>query len=162
MADMNQQFGLEDAPVIKRRRLSSDTDMDMTPMIDCTFLLLIFFTVAAKLEPDTAVTLPPAQFGKGVDPHRCVMITIAKPATGSDADIYINDGKVGAALTGDAEAQGRQITEAVEAGQLKGQANVLIKAERGVLQRDVARVASAASQVEGVTLNLAVLESDLE
>ena len=58
----------EEIPVLPKRRMQVDTEMDMTPMIDCTFLLLVFFVVGAKLDPDAIVQLPPARYGAGVDP----------------------------------------------------------------------------------------------
>ena len=42
------------------RRPKMDVDMDITPMIDVTFLLLIFFLVASRVAQDTEVTLPAA------------------------------------------------------------------------------------------------------
>ncbi|MCP4817216.1 MAG: biopolymer transporter ExbD, partial [Planctomycetaceae bacterium] len=40
------------------RRREEDVEMDITPMIDVTFLLLIFFLVASKMSADQAVALP--------------------------------------------------------------------------------------------------------
>ena len=47
----------------------------------------------------------------------------------------------------------------MEAALDEGRIDVLIKAERGVAHRDVARVARAAA-LEGITLNLAVMEAE--
>jgi len=43
-----------------RKKADRDTTLQMAPMIDCVFLLLIFFMVSAvmKNEPDFTVTLP--------------------------------------------------------------------------------------------------------
>jgi len=43
-----------------RRLMNRDTTLQMAPMIDCVFLLLIFFMVTAimKVEPNFTVTLP--------------------------------------------------------------------------------------------------------
>ena len=45
---------------IKRRIKDRDTELQMAPMIDCVFLLLIFFMVTAvmKVEPNFTITLP--------------------------------------------------------------------------------------------------------
>ena len=48
MADLHREHvvdAADDQPVIRRRQLD-DSEMDITPMIDITFLLLIFFLVA--------------------------------------------------------------------------------------------------------------------
>ena len=50
--------------------------MDITPMIDITFLLLIFFLVCSTMSQATSVKLPPARHGKGVDEKTAVIITI--------------------------------------------------------------------------------------
>jgi len=49
---------------LKPRRQLEDTEMDITPMIDVTFLLLIFFIVASKMDESANVPLPPAAPGK--------------------------------------------------------------------------------------------------
>jgi biopolymer transport protein ExbD len=47
------------APVtISRARLARDDDMDMTPMVDVTFLLLIFFMVTAAFSLQKSLDLP--------------------------------------------------------------------------------------------------------
>ena len=147
----------DEGPVLPRRRARADTEMDMTPMIDCTFLLLVFFVVGAKIDPDTAVQLPPARYGTGVDPSKSVIVTIAQQGE-SEVQVFLGDGKDGTPLTGDNESQAKQIREAVETAIIEGRTEVLIKAERGVRHREVSRVASAATQIEGVNLNVAVLE----
>lgn len=53
-------------PLIRPRRIASD-DVDMTPMIDCVFLLLIFFVMAASFTVrGLDVDLPPAQTSEPV------------------------------------------------------------------------------------------------
>ena len=69
----------EDAgPVIARRPVGETADLDITPMIDITFLLLIFFMVASTSDVQTSVELPPARHGKGVSERDSVIITIAE------------------------------------------------------------------------------------
>jgi biopolymer transport protein ExbD len=140
--------------------MRSDTDLDMTPMIDCTFLLLIFFTVGATIESPAAVELPPARYGTSVDPDQSAVITLAQSNEAGDAFIYLADGKNGPAVSGDDASQADQVRQYVEGLFTSGRTNVLIKAERSVLHRHVSRVAAAAAEVEGVTLHAAVLESD--
>ena len=48
-----------------RKRRFDDAEMDITPMIDITFLLLIFFLVASKM--DEGATLDAA---RGEERHR--------------------------------------------------------------------------------------------
>jgi biopolymer transport protein ExbD len=49
--------------IFKRKRSLEEAEMDITPMIDCTFLLLIFFLVTSKMKPELAVDLPKAKHG---------------------------------------------------------------------------------------------------
>jgi hypothetical protein len=135
----------DEGPVLPRRPVKQETDLDMTPMIDCTFLLLIFFTVGATIEPSSAVKLAPAQFGVGVDPDACVVITLALRDEAGGAEVYLAAGKMGSPLTGSPEDQSRLIRGYVEDGLSVGKKAVLISADRGVLHREVTRVATAAA-----------------
>jgi len=133
-------------------------DIDMTPMIDCVFLLLIFFLVGSIPDIKTAVELAPARYGKGADPSTAVFVTIAEGGAKS-ADVYLADGKIGAPLPNDPKAQQAAVTAAVEEGLQRGKSSVIIKAERSVKHREVARVASAAALAsENIHLYLAVFE----
>ncbi|HQU45220.1 MAG: hypothetical protein B7Z73_08075 [Planctomycetia bacterium 21-64-5] len=149
-----------DEPAIKPRKAAvEDTEMDITPMIDCTFLLLIFFTVTSTPDAQTALDLAPAEHGVGVSIQDSFIISVADAGEGKPAEVYLADGKVGKALEGTPAEQDAVIKQAVEEALAAGKANILIKAEKGVLHRDVSRVASAAGSVGDVGLNLAVMES---
>jgi len=50
----------------KRKQNPDDGELDITPMIDITFLLLAFFVVVSKMDPQQAVDLPRATFGVSV------------------------------------------------------------------------------------------------
>jgi biopolymer transport protein TolR len=149
----------DDTPVIAPRKVKQDTDLDMTPMIDCTFLLLIFFTVGATIEPSGGIELPEARYGVGVDPDTAVIVTLAQRDEEGLADIFLADGKSGSPLTGEPPEQAEAIREYVEEGYVSGKRAVLINAERGVISREVQRVAAAAAEVEGMQLYFPVLES---
>ena len=145
------------AAVQFRPPLVQEGEVDMTPMIDCVFLLLIFFLISSIPDVNTAVELAPARYGKGADPSSAVFVTIADSG-GKSADIYLADGKIGASLPKDHKAQEAAISAAVREGFQNGKSNVIIKAERSVKHKEVSRVASAAAQVEGIQLYLAVFE----
>lgn len=168
----------------RRRRRDNGGDLDITPMIDIVFLLLIFFLVASIPDMNAQATLPPARHGVGVNPKQSIVITVAQDSqTGSR--VYLADGKSGLPMPADRAArlqavdraargdasyvlpsdndlQAALIRQVVEAGSgTYGKKHVLLKADRGVLHREVARVAEAigSAGVDGVTLNIAVLES---
>ena len=152
----NEPVGEEEGgPVLPRRPVRDTADMDITPMIDITFLLLIFFLVASIPDAATAVQLPPARHGKAVNPRTSVILTVAEGGRPGGASVYLGDGKAGAPLPPDPAEQDAKITSFVRDSY---RSTVLIKAEKGVKHREVSRVAAAAARVEGIQLHLAVLE----
>jgi len=181
----DEQLGA-DGDVLPHAHARDDSvgDLDITPMIDIVFLLLIFFLVASIPDVGVQAELPPARHGVGMNPRKAVIITLAEQPNSPDALVYLADGKQGAPLPANpaarqaaidralrgkggvllpnsARRQSEIISRAVTIGvnELK-YTNVILKAERGVLHREVNRVAEAvgAADVEDVQLGFAVLE----
>lgn len=148
------------APLLSSRR-QTDDEMDITPMIDMTFLLLIFFLVCSTPEPLTSVELPKAKYGKGVGQENSVIITLGNDGL-ETAPVYLADGMIEAArITDEPEEQARLIAEAVSKGlEQDNKQGVLIKADRNVAYREVNRVVKSVSQIEGAKIFLAVFEAD--
>ncbi|MEN0109747.1 MAG: biopolymer transporter ExbD [Planctomycetota bacterium] len=143
-----------------RRRKASDDDVDITPMIDITFLLLIFFLVTSTPDQDTEVTLPEALYGDAVSQLEATIFTVDR-TSGEVAPVYAADGKVpGTELPEASEPREAAIHEAVRAGLDADKGNVVIKADRGVAFRHVSAVIASVSKVDGANLHLAVLDSD--
>jgi biopolymer transport protein ExbD len=147
------------APLIPSRGATMDDEMDITPMIDMTFLLLIYFLVVTTPDMRTVIKLPAARHGDSVSQRTSTVITIGE-SQGLAAPVYLADGKVAAALlSGEPQSQREAIAQHVRDGlQESNRMDVIIKADRHVSHRDVARVMRAASLVEGIHLHLAVLE----
>ncbi|MEN1681758.1 MAG: biopolymer transporter ExbD [Planctomycetota bacterium] len=142
-----------------RRPRTVDDEMDITPMIDITFLLLIFFLVTSTPDDSTAIDLPEAQHGAAVSQIECTIFTIADGGL-QDAPVYAADGKIDAAkLSEDADERKKQIKTAVEEGMDSTpiKTSVLIKADKSVKCREVDNVIKAVSKVDGVKLHLAIL-----
>ena len=64
----------EDDDAVPPRAKREDEEMDITPMIDITFLLLIFFVVASKMDPSQTGNIPDAEerigdLGQGFGDH---------------------------------------------------------------------------------------------
>ncbi len=158
---MNDQFSDEMEPLL-RSKTYDDSEMDITPMIDMTFLLLIFFLVASKMDPSADIQLPPAQHGLAVVERSSVIITMSAGDEGQ-ARVYRGNGRLAEYLVdgSDLEAQEDEIAAYVEEELVEStKENVLIKAEVGVKHRDVARISRAATRPEGVVqLNYAILEA---
>lgn len=148
-----------EAPLRLMGRSLVEADMDITPMIDLTFLLLIFFLVSSTPDKSTVVDLPEANHGVGVSQLNSVIFTVGMGGL-NVAPVYAADGRVpGTELSDDLEVRSSQIVAAVEEGFRENRTNVIIKADRNVAYREVARVVKAVSQVEGVKIHLAVLET---
>jgi len=146
------------APLVPPRR-REEAEMDITPMIDVTFLLLIFFLVTSLPDQKTAIELPKADHGVGVSQLHSVIFTVAEGGLDA-APVYAADGRVpGTELSDDLNTRRKQIGELVGKGMREGKSNVVIKGDKNVAYREVARVVKAVSQVKGVAIYLAVLES---
>ncbi|HYW78089.1 MAG TPA: biopolymer transporter ExbD [Thermoguttaceae bacterium] len=145
-------------PAIARRPVKDTADLDITPMIDITFLLLIFFLVASTADVQDSVKLPGARHGKGVSQKTAIIITVAERGGPGSALVYLGDGTKGEPLPDDPSVQQEQIARAVQESVDAGKPTVLVKAARGVLHREVSRVAAAAGLVDDIQLHMAVME----
>lgn len=144
------------SPVLPRRRIKSDDALDITPMIDVTFLLLIFFLVASVPDVQAALNLPSAEFGVGVSRQESFVITIAAVPNGSPA-VYLADGRYGVTLAGTQSAKQAEIRAAVQAAGRRGIRDVIIKGEREISYGEIEWIVQAAG-LEGFRINLAVNE----
>ena len=141
-----------------RPKPREDDEMDITPMIDITFLLLIYFLVASVPDQKTAIELPNAQYGSPVSAVQSTVFSVADGGL-KQAPVYEADGKIESArLSDDPEKQREEIKEAVERGFTEeSKSDVIIKADKAVKCREVQRVMKAISKVEGIKIHLAIL-----
>lgn len=91
-----------------RKSKQEEAELDITPMIDITFLLLAFFVVVSKMDPTTAVDLPEASYGLAIPEKNCVVFVVTTGATPEDAMIYKGRGKDDAALIPDGDPVERE------------------------------------------------------
>jgi biopolymer transport protein ExbD len=150
----------EAQPALSSRRKVEDVDLDITPMIDMVFLLLIFFLVSSTPDQKTAIELPEARHGVAVTQHDSVIFTLAEGGLGA-APAFAADGRIpGTELPEESQARSSRVRELIEEGFRENKTSVVIKGDKNVAHRDVAQLIKAASQVEGVKLHLAVLDSE--
>jgi biopolymer transport protein ExbD len=144
-----------------RSKTFEETEMDITSMIDLTFLLLIFFLVAGKMDPSGALQLPPARYGMPVVEKSSIIVTLAAGEDGK-AVVYCGNGIVdqNRVSGSDLAAQEEKVAGYVEQEfQTGAKLNVLIKAAKGIKTREVTRIAKAATRNESVQqLYVAVTE----
>jgi len=138
------------------RALRDDSDMDITPMIDIVFLLLIFFLVSSKMTAEETVELPQARHGNVV-PVKESAIIVMRRGTGQQADILRLDGS---RFSVDLEQQKAEIAEYVASALDEGKKHVIIRAEGSVRHGEIGRVSKAISESleEGQLINIAVIE----
>tara|TARA_R100000781_G_scaffold114412_1_gene85144 strand:- start:461 stop:910 length:450 start_codon:yes stop_codon:yes gene_type:complete len=74
---MNSGFLNSEFP--SRKRFGNEADLDITPMIDVTFLLLIFFMVTSTMQSAPDVELPVAHHGTGVSRNENVIVSVIDP-----------------------------------------------------------------------------------
>lgn len=155
----NDETEKDEGPVLPRRPVEGSAEMDITPMIDIVFLLLIFFLVCSTMSQSTSVKLPPARHGKGVDEQTAVIITVDGEGGDAKPQVYLGDGTTGELLPDDHELQEQMITEYVELGIGAGKTSILVKAAGKLKSGDVERVEKAAAAgAEGTTFFLGVME----
>jgi biopolymer transport protein ExbD len=73
------------------RRKRDDDEMDITPMIDITFLLLIFFIVCSTMDPTKIGTIPEADNGLAIAAKNSAVIFI-NPGAGDEVILSRMDG----------------------------------------------------------------------
>ena len=120
-----------------RKRSEYDADLDITPMIDVTFLLLIFFMVTSTMQPDDVLDIPTSVHGLGVEANSAILITIS---AGEPPLINLVEDKN---LTEDPATVGPY----VQARMQQGRKHVIIKAERLVQYGFVQKVTREANAV---------------
>ena len=147
-------------PVLRlgRRNREDDVEMDITPMIDVTFLLLIFVIVSSTMQQGQGLSLPEARAGSPVSGSNSAVLVLTK----SDGDSITVKPKGGEDFSADLETQEEEIIEFVKnsiagtGGTGKPKQYVLVKASKGIKHKEVSRVAQAVSRAEIPNLYIAV------
>ena len=140
--------------LVPKKSLADDARFDVTAMVDLVFMMNIFFLVTWAEMARAEIDLPTARHCAAAERGRSTVFTITV-LKGAPA-FYVGDG-TGAGQLSPGEIDQR-VTTAVENGLREDKDIVLIKAEKDVLLRDVAHIASVATAVKGTKLMLAVIE----
>ena len=120
----------------KHKRNPEEGEIDITPMIDVTFLLLAFFVVVSRMDPQATVDLPKASFGFSVPDKNCVTLVVTAADNDEGFEVY-----KGRSMRGDTRVTaGESIDQETEIGDFVEQQlsahpqkeAVLIKAEGDV------------------------------
>ena len=143
-------FAEGDEDAFKRDRGAPAGDLDITPMIDVTFLLLIFFMVCSTMQSTPSLDLPPAAHSKGVTVSSSTVVTARAP-TGADSSpqLILGDGLGN-------EATFNELKSYLEEQQRSGINRVVIKAEGDVPHGFVDEIAKTVKSIEGLEMYLGV------
>ena len=140
-------------PWARPRRV--DEEIDMTAMIDCTFLLLIFFMVCSTMQSQPDIDLPVANHSVGVDTQAASIVTIMAGTLQAGPTILLGDG-VGEEA--DLDDVRRFVSDAVAAG--RGQ--IVVKAEGDISHGFLDDVVRQITAVEGAQLFMGVGDEPTE
>ena len=143
-----------DVDISARRTRTEEADLDITPMIDITFLLLAFFVVVSKMDAQIPVTMPKATSASTIAEENCVVLVVTTDSPGGEAKIFKGQSAdsstmVTAQSTIDKEAEIGEYVEneisnrpTVDAILIKGDGNVragdIEMIKRGVASSDLA------------------------
>jgi biopolymer transport protein ExbD len=72
----------------KPKRKKEDAELDMTAMIDVTFLLLAFFVVVSKMDPQKTIDLPVASVTFNVPEKNCVVMVATADSSTETFKVY--------------------------------------------------------------------------
>ena len=146
-----------EAPTLGHRRRKADLgDLDITPMIDVTFLLLIFFMVTSTMKEPATADVPPARHGVGTDSGEALTITVVRP--GGDAgepEVILPDGSQQSLA--DLRRTGA-LTNLIQAATTADppRHEVILNADRDLPHAIVREVSQMIGSVEGIRLFLGV------
>jgi biopolymer transport protein ExbD len=148
--------GEDEAPLVAPRKIA-DGELDITPMIDVTFLLLIFFMVGSTMQTAPDVDLPVANYGVGVDTLRATTITVLLEKTAAGETPVIEMEQAGGnTIRTDLDGVRRRVAELVSANRRR----FIIKAERHVPHGTIQELTRTITEVEGARFFIGVHERE--
>ncbi len=147
MKNRGLSLGQATAIRIGRKRKLPEADLDITPMIDVTFLLLIFFMVTSTMSSQKDLDVPKARHGTNVEEGAAIMILVHSPRSLAGEPTIELQGK---------SASLEEVGEYVKAEVGRGKREVIVKAGREVPHAFVQQVFRAANVVEGLSFSLGV------
>jgi biopolymer transport protein ExbD len=148
----------DDETLVPRKSLHDDARFDVTAMVDLVFMMNIFFLVTWAEMARAEIDLPRAKKISTVEQSRTLVLTIK-----AGPQVFLGESEGGKALSpGEIDAR---VAAAIEAAKRGGAGDepkdiVLIKAEREVRLRDVARLAGLVGAAGNMKLKLAVIEKE--
>ena len=125
-----------EAPLALKGEKKQDDDIDITPMIDIVFLLLIFFVVSSKMDPTKTGSFPVADRGQSISANDSAVIFMER-GSGERAVVKKVDGTQ---FVDDEEQQRVDIVDYLTQQLDLGKQEIMILGDRTVSVGEVARV----------------------
>jgi biopolymer transport protein ExbD len=134
---------------LRRKKNKSEAELDITPMIDITFLLLIFFMVTSTMQANKDRDIPTATSGGQVNTVGMLEIVILAPSSrGADCDMLL-EGK---------PATQDEIRALIQQEAAVGEIEVMVMAEGQVPNGVVGELEALLGEIEDVTYHFGVQE----
>ena len=154
MARRTVFMGGSEQALLSKKKKGEEADLDITPMIDVTFLLLIFFMVTSTMQESSSIKPPGARHGEGTNKEDSVIITIAAPLSETEEpEIRYGDKPNSPIINlGQVEAE-------VNAGLTQlglAEPHVIIKADRSVPYGFVEQVLREIDRIDNVNYHIGV------
>lgn len=139
----------DDEPYKRKKRLVEDVLVDITPMIDMTFQLLIFFMVTSTMQGNPPAEIPKSLSGGSIEMAKVINVVIRAPVN-DKTDPIVEIDKIPMTLV---ELRTR-LSEA--AGSSSKGIDVMLMADRSVPNRFTGEIETLISEIEGITYHFAV------
>ena len=146
---MSEAAENDDEVYVRRNRSLPDTEIDITPMIDVTFQLLIFFMVTSTMQGNPPADLPPAKSGGSIEVAKVINVVVKPAAVFGEAPqleidkVAVNLDELKLALEEKADARADGI-------------HVMILADRTMKNGDLNEIEVLLSEIPGVTYHFGV------
>lgn len=122
-----------------------EAELDITPMIDVTFLLLIFFILTSTMKGTPDQDVPPAKNGDGVSGS--VKVQVSAPDVPDDPPVVQLEGRV---------VELEELQNEVGSLIADTESPVVIMADRDVRSGDVQEVMQQLKDIEGIKFHVGV------
>ena len=134
-----------------KKKKNEDAELDITPMIDVVFLLLIFFMVTSTMDDQKAANVPPVVHGVGADANQATIVSVVADEAGGTGRVILGDDPGGEEIV-----NLDLVRRYVQAGFNEGKELVIIKAERDVKEGRVQEVLKVLADIEGLKFAIGV------
>ncbi|MBC7964945.1 MAG: biopolymer transporter ExbD [Fuerstia sp.] len=146
---MSAEADDDDEVYVRRSRALPDTEIDITPMIDVTFQLLIFFMVTSTMQGNPPADLPPAKSGGSIEVAKVINVVVKPAAVSGEAPQIEIDKK---AVNLDELKVNLEEQAAARADGI----HVMILADRTMKNGDLNEIEVLLSEIPGVTYHFGV------